>query len=245
MNRILLTILILLLPAGTLFSQQTKRPPHPPAADGPRSAPRLTESAVPGDTLPSESIQTPVTDSTGHYIPLWEPDTLVLGKDSVREYEPAPRIRGDTAVNVSDTDHSPSKAVMYALAFPGLGQGYNKKYWKIPIVWAAFGGAGYAVWFNGKEYKLASEEFAQNPDDDLSRRKLDYWRRYLELSYIALVGVYALQVVDAYVDAQLFSWDVNDNLSMKMTPSVQPLMAQSGIAGAAYGLSCCFTLKGK
>ena len=115
----------------------------------------------------------------------------------------------------------------------------------MPIVWAAFAGAGYAIWFNGREYKLASEEFAQNPDDDLTRRKLDYWRRYLEISYISLVGVYALQVVDAYVDSQLYSWDVNDNLSMKMTPSVQPLMAHTGFSGTAYGLTCSFILKGR
>ena len=78
----------------------------------------------------------------------------------------------------------------------------------MPIVWAAMGGAGWAISFNTKNYKLASEEFASNPDDQ-NEYSLRYWRRNMELSYIAMIAVYALQVVDAYVDAQLYSWAVS------------------------------------
>jgi len=139
---------------------------------------------------------------------------------------------------------SPSRAIMYALVLPGLGQAYNQKYWKMPIVWAAIGGAGYAIVYNTGEYRQASYDYAQNPDD-LNERYLEFWRRNMELSYIAMIGVYALQVLDAYVDAQLFSWDVNDNLSIGVSPSLKPLLAPGSIKGYSYGLGCSFNIGGK
>ncbi len=65
----------------------------------------------------------------------------------------------------------------------------------------------------------------------------------MELSYIALMAVYALQVVDAYVDAQLYSWDVNEDLSMRISPSLQPLMVPGSLTGQAYGLTCSIKLR--
>jgi len=86
------------------------------------------------------------------------------------------------------------------------------------------------------------EEYARNPDNT-NERILTTWRRWMELSYISMIGVYALQVLDAYVDAQLYSWDVNDNLSMGVSPSLQPLMSPASLTGQAYGLTCTFKLK--
>jgi hypothetical protein len=139
---------------------------------------------------------------------------------------------------------SPSKAIMYALVLPGLGQAYNQKYWKMPIVWAAIGGAGYAIAYNTGEYRQASINYAQTPDD-INQRYLEFWRRNMELSYIAMIAVYALQVLDAYVDAQLFSWDVNDNLAIGVSPSLKPLMAPGSIRGYSYGLGCSFNIRGR
>ncbi len=153
-------------------------------------------------------------------------------------------VKGDTAVFEPDFSHSPSRAIMYALALPGLGQGYNQKYFKIPIVLAALGGAGYAISFNTKKYQYYSKELASNPGE-YTEDYLKYWRRNMELSYIAMIAVYALQVVDAYVDAQLYSWDVNDNLSMGISPSLQPLMAPGSMTGYSYGLTCSFNLRRK
>ena len=104
------------------------------------------------------------------------------------------------------------------------------------------GGAGWAISFNTKNYKLASEEFASNPDDQ-NEYSLRYWRRNMELSYIAMIAVYALQVVDAYVDAQLYSWDVSEELSLGISPSMQPLRVPGSLTGHAYGLSCSFNLR--
>ena len=67
----------------------------------------------------------------------------------------------------------------------------------------------------------------------------------MELSYIALTVVYALQVVDAYVDAQLYNWDVNENLSLRVVPSLQPLMVPTQGTGQSFGLTCSLNLKGR
>lgn len=223
MNRILLTILLFTVLSAPALNQERTKPVISPSAIEPQS---------------------------GDYIPLWESDTLYKGTDSLRRYRQAPLVQGDFAVVEPDNSHSPSKAIIYALVLPGLGQAYNKKYYKMPIVWAALGGAGYAISFNGNQYQLASEEYARNPDDT-NEWYLTTWRRNLELSYIALIAVYALQVLDAYVDAYLFYWDVNEDLSIRIAPSLQPLMTPGnmgspggfgGFGGQTYGLSCSFNL---
>ncbi|MFH0757145.1 MAG: DUF5683 domain-containing protein [Bacteroidota bacterium] len=172
------------------------------------------------------------------------PDTagIIQENDSVPLFTQTPPVQSDTVYVEPDFSHSPSRALMVALVLPGLGQAYNQKYWKMPIVWLALGGAGYAISYNTRQYRLSSQEYANNPDDT-NERYLQFWRRNMELSYIAALGVYALQVLDAYVDAQLYSWDVNDNLSMDVSPSLQPLMSPCGLTGQAYGLTCTFKLK--
>lgn len=187
----------------------------------------------------------PAPDSQEGYVPLINSDTVmeVYGEDTLYQYRDGVRVMAsDTVVMEAETVKSPSKAIMYALVLPGLGQAYNRKFYKMPIVWAAMGGAGWAISFNTREYKIASEEYANNPDD-LNERYLRYWRRNMELSYIAMIAVYALQVVDAYVDAQLYSWDVTEDLAMGISPSLQPLMVPGSLTGHSYGLTCSFKLK--
>jgi hypothetical protein len=130
---------------------------------------------------------------------------------------------------------------MYALVLPGLGQGYNRKFYKIPIVYAALGGVGYAIIFNTDQYRQSSNDYALNPDPT-NERYLRYWRRNVELSYIGLIVVYALQVLDAYVDAQLHNWDVDRDLSMRITPSLQPLLTPELSSRPIYGLTCSFDI---
>ena len=138
----------------------------------------------------------------------------------------------------------PAKALMFALVLPGLGQAYNGKYWKMPIVWGAMGVAGWAIIYNTKEYKGAINDYAQIPDET-NQRYLEWWRRNMELSYIAMIVIYALQTLDAYVDALLYSWDVNDNLSLRVSPSLQPLLAPSSLTGQSFGLTCSFNIRGR
>ncbi len=133
--------------------------------------------------------------------------------------------------------HSPHKASIYSAVLPGLGQAYNRKYWKIPIVYGGFGGLGYFVSINTKEYRLAKEAYAYvssgaeypienkyvgrySASDLISIR--DYYRRNTELSWILSGLWYLLNIVDATVDAHFFDYDISDNLSLNIQPSLLP-----------------------
>jgi len=194
-----------------------------------------------------------------------ERDSVIVAQDSIyREMDPdlyaARKLAADSlsaesvladslladsiAMAATPKVKSSSRALMYALVLPGLGQGYNGKYWKMPIVWAAMGVAGWAIIYNTNEYKGAINDYAQNPDET-NQRYLEWWRRNMELSYIGMIAIYALQVLDAYVDAQLYSWDVNDHLSLRVSPSLQPLLAPTSLTGQSYGLTCSFNIRGR
>jgi hypothetical protein len=116
---------------------------------------------------------------------------------------------------------------------PGLGQIYNKKWWKLPIIYAGFGGLGYAFWWNNKlvqEYKNSLHyRYDNDPNtiDTLSRYSDDniitlknYYQRYRDLSVIGMAALYTLQIVDACVDAHLATFDVSDDLSLNVCPRV-------------------------
>jgi len=133
-------------------------------------------------------------------------------------------------------EHSPHKATLLALV-PGLGQIYNRKYWKLPIVYAGFGVTGYFAITNRTEYKKFREAYncsvtleaectnelaIKYSADDLQTIR-DYYRRNMELSYIIMGAWYVLQMLDATVDAHLYYWEVNDNLSVRVDPMIQPI----------------------
>ena len=163
----------------------------------------------------------------------------------------------------------PKKAVLMALV-PGLGQIYNRKFWKLPIVYGGLMGCMYAVTWNNRNYQDYStaykdimmdaeepnrpvEEFHTSWQDFLGvgydpkewvtntnfqtqlKNRKDYYRRYRDLSIIITVGVYALSIIDAYVDAQLFEFDISPDLSMHWEPSVTP---QTAYSSRSYGLNC-------
>jgi hypothetical protein len=171
------------------------------------------------------------------------PDSLVVesapmtAADSARARRE--RIRAEER-RMDELGHSPKRAMYYSLALPGLGQAYNDKYLKIPIVYGALGGVGYWAYLNRLGYLASSEDYTNDPNST-NERYLRIWRRRLEMSIIAFAGVYALQVLDAYVDAYLFHWDVNPDLSVRMEPTFGPVFTPSGSAVANYGLSCRFT----
>ena len=240
MNRFIQTILFLIPFFSSVIGQEGN--PAPMNRDS---------MAVSGDTLTMtrDTLSVPY-DTLGihsYYDSIYRTSEPELWAARKRE---ADSLRADSVYDDSEITSealetkSPSKAIMYALVLPGLGQAYNGKYWKMPIVWAAIGGAGYAIAYNTGEYKQASYDYAQNPDD-LNERYLGFWRRNMELSYIAMIAVYALQVLDAYVDAQLFSWDVNENLSIGVSPALKPLMSPGSIKGYSYGLGCNFNIRGR
>jgi hypothetical protein len=139
---------------------------------------------------------------------------------------------------------SPSKALMFALVLPGLGQAYNGKYYKIPIVWGALGVAGYAIVFNTGQYRDATLNYMLD-ESSTNKRYLDGWKRRMELSYIGAIVVYGLQILDAYVDANLSTWDVSENLSLGISPSLQPMMAPSSKTGYSGGLTCSLKIRSR
>jgi len=141
--------------------------------------------------------------------------------------------------------HSPHKATIYAVVFPGLGQFYNKKYWKVPLVYTGFGALGYAVHFNQSRYTKYRTGYRDIKDDDPETNSHldianefgididvygeDYfaeqlenfyksYRRNRDLTYIGIALFYALQIVDASVDAHFFDYDISDDLSMTIEP---------------------------
>ena len=130
----------------------------------------------------------------------------------------------------------PAKAAFYSALLPGLGQAYNKKYWKIPIVWGAIGTGIYFYVSNDKEYdryreayksRLAgftNDEFYFDSDgnqlttprvttDGLIRGQ-EFYRRNKQVSLLVTLGLYALNIIDANVDAHLMQFNVDENLSL-------------------------------
>lgn len=140
---------------------------------------------------------------------------------------------------IEKREHSPHKATLWAL-LPGAGQIYNKKYWKLPIVYAGFGVIGYFIIANQKEYNKYNDAYicSAKADNDTSfvctdpigsqyetsyiQSYRDYYRRNLELSWIIMGAWYILQMLDATVDAHLFHWEVDDNLTLRVDPIIQP-----------------------
>jgi hypothetical protein len=148
--------------------------------------------------------------------------------------------------------HSPKKATIYSAILPGLGQIYNRKWWKVPILYAGFAGVGYAIGFNQKYYLDFRQALKDRIDDDpntidpyvnkYSAANLDelqqYYRKNRDLSYIILGAVYVLNIIDANVDAHLFDFDVSNDLSMNIKPAAIPTYA-------GYGGGLALTLKFK
>lgn len=160
----------------------------------------------------------------------------------------------------------PTKALWLSLVLPGAGQIYNRKYWKLPIIYGGFLGCAYALTWNQMMYRDYSQAYLDIMDDDpntksyldmlppryditgredqfkkIFKRKKDFYRRYRDLSAFCFIGVYLLSVVDAYVDAQLSEFDISPDLSMKVEPAVigtPKLMGGTTSGRAAYGVGC-------
>jgi hypothetical protein len=131
----------------------------------------------------------------------------------------------------------PAKAAFYSAVLPGLGQAYNKKFWKIPIVYAGIGVIGYYIVDNNKKYHLFQEaylirtdkdpgtldRYADRYSDQTLRYGVNYYRKNRDLSVILMVGMFALNIVDAHVDAHLREFDISDDLSFKLKPQLLPV----------------------
>ena len=123
---------------------------------------------------------------------------------------------------------APSKAAFYSAVLPGLGQGFNKKYWKIPIVYAAIGTSIYSYDFNKKKYwdyrnayKSRKAGYKDDPyqnliiDDDRLLDGADFHKKNRDLSMVFIDGFYILNILDANIDSHLKQYNVNESLTLK------------------------------
>jgi hypothetical protein len=137
-------------------------------------------------------------------------------------------------VKVAGKYHSPKKAALFSAVIPGSGQIYNKKYWKVPVIYAGFAGLAYSFQFNQSRYVKYRDALKYRLDDDASTNDIfihtytddqlttlyKYYHRYRDLTVIGGAALYLLNVVDAAVDAHLFTFNVSDDLSLNFHPAL-------------------------
>ncbi|MGK0388697.1 MAG: hypothetical protein ACI94Y_001429 [Maribacter sp.] len=151
-----------------------------------------------------------------------------------------------------DEQPRPNKALWMTFVLPGSGQAYNGKHWKIPIVYVGVGALSYAIAFNTRQYKRYKTAYIYRLDDDINTTEptltqeltdaalqniREGYRKDLERSYMGLLGFYALVGVDAFVDAHLQGFDVSDDLSLQLKPSLQRQSLGNPSAGMTLGLT--------
>jgi len=159
-----------------------------------------------------------------------------------------------------------TKALLWAL-LPGGGQIYNRKYWKLPIVWGALTACYYAISWNNRQYRDYHEAYRDIMSADPAtntawlafapagakaedhaqysslrstlKRGNDYYRRYRDLSIVATVLVYGLSLLDAYVDAELYTFDISPDLSLRLSPEIAvPALPRPALQ---LGVNCSLT----
>jgi hypothetical protein len=153
-------------------------------------------------------------------------------------------------------NHSPAAATIFSTLIPGLGQTYNNKYWKVPIVYGGLTTFYFIASWNNRGYKRFKTALKLNIDGDAStvdefgglrtddelRYYMDSYRRNRDLAALGFAVVYVLNILDANVDAHLYHWNVDDDLSFKVEPSVlNSEMAFTGSNAPVFGLSCRLT----
>ena len=190
--------------------------------------------------------------------------TSVLRKDSVSMVKKQGR-------DWSKWRPNPKRALWLALVIPGAGQVYNRKYWKLPIFYGGFVGCIYAMTWNNQMYHDYAQAYMDIMDNDpttqsynnflhlgatitsaneeryknIFKQRKDRYRRWRDLSIFTTIAVYALSVIDAYVDASLSDFDISDDLSLHIAPTV---ISNKSIAtpnnpfrSSAIGIGCSLT----
>lgn len=167
-----------------------------------------------------------------------------------------------TQIQKTEHVHSPRKATIYSAVLPGLGQIYNRKYWKVPFVYGGFATLGYFINFNNEVYTTYKQAYSDIIDNDpltnsfmelkvnptqlrpdritqfteTLRGAKDQWRRYRDMVVIGTVVFYAVNIIDASVDAHFFNFDISDDLTINWVPG--PVMC---LDNKLIGIHCRFT----
>lgn len=197
-----------------------------------------TDTLLLGELSDTASILLP---SPKHEAPISTDTTIMVYSDSLA------KVVGDTLKLNRFENWQPNsiRAMWLAMVFPGGGQIYNRKYWKLPIVYGGVVGCIYAVNWNSQMLKDYSQAYQDITDKDpttnshlemlplgynisgreehfktIFKRKKDFYRRNRDLSIFCIAGVYLLSVVDAYVDAELSTFDIGRELSVQLSPNM-------------------------
>ena len=228
--RLLIALLsLLILPHATAWSQESPVP---------------TTYDMPSPLSASDS----VAPSTQEPLPSFEKQALKIQQQAL--WQP-----------------NSTKAILWAF-LPGGGQIYNRKYWKLPIVWGAFMACYYSITWNNRQYQEyhAAYRDLSGPDPEHNtswlvfaptgtqasdyqqyqsslrstlKRGNDFYRRYRDLSIVATVLVYGLSILDAYVDAELYTFDISPDLSLRVVPEVG--LPKLGLPSYQMGVNCSLT----
>lgn len=231
------------------------------------------------DGMHAQVADTTATDTLMEKIPILIADTL--GSDTIA------RINGQLVAEVEapldttivdslltsrlkkrDKSHfvpDPIRSMWLALIFPGGGQIYNRKFWKLPIIYGGFLGCTYALTWNNQMLRDYSQAYIDIMDDDpntksyegmlpmgyditgkedrfkeIFKNKKDHFRKYRDLSIFAFIGVYLISILDAYVDAELSTFDISRDLTLRLEPATIDLgiPTMSHQKQKAYGLAC-------
>ena len=201
--------------------------------------------------------------------------------DTIPEGTPPPIVAMDTPLDTTIVDSLPTsgvkktprsqfkpdpiRAMWLALVLPGGGQIYNRKFWKLPIVYGGFLGCFYALTWNNQMLRDYSQAYLDIMDDDpntksyenmlpmgyditgkeerfktIFKNKKDHFRKYRDMSILAFAGVYLISVIDAYVDAELSTFDISRDLSLRLEPATIDLDAPTlrHQHRKSYGLTC-------
>lgn len=193
-------------------------------------------------------------------------ENVIAGVDSILASKDTKKAITKVKRDWSTWNPEPKRAMWLAIVIPGAGQIYNRKYWKLPIVYGGFVGCAYAMRWNDQMYKDYSQAYIDIMDDDdntksyesflhlgakiddsnksryqnLFKQRKDRYRRWRDLSFFCMLGVYALSIIDAYVDASLSQFDISDDLSLHVGPGLVSTSQSRGIqkANTGIGINC-------
>ena len=226
----------------------------------------VTSFAQVADDVPADSIFAISSDTDSLQTAQQTADSLLT--DSLQKQlsvmadaKPSLKVQKDWGTWKPD----PKRALWLALVFPGGGQIYNRKYWKLPLIYGGFMGCLYAMSWNDGMYKDYSQAYLDITDDDpgtasynnylhlgakiddtnrsryeeIFKSRKNKYRRWRDLSFFVMVGVYALSVIDAYVDAELSQFDISKDLSLKVEPTIMRSgTSNNPFEAGALGLNC-------
>lgn len=203
----------------------------------------LPQVSEPADDTQEQEMQ---LNDRVKFVPTETPVDSIAVDDAYLSLDSLTKVEDEWVRREVEFNPDPTRAVWMAALFPGLGQLYNRRYWKLPLIVGGYMGLGYATSWNNSMLTDYTKAYADIMDNDpttrsymdffpstvkeenldktwltnLLKSRKNYFRRNRDLCIIGMVGVYLIAIVDAYVDAQLAHFDISPDLSMDVYPSL-------------------------